>query len=687
MGSVARWLVGVLGVLVVAVVLIVVFFQWSWLRGPLESRLSSLTGKQVHIDGPITGTKAWVPQITAKDIRIDEPDFKAAPEVAKIDTFALTIDLKALLRGKLNFPTIDIDAPVLDLLKGPDGKANWDIASEASGPGSRGDMPIIGKLTVKNGKVSYRDIARHLTVNGTVKSIAATGGTGEGAFTMEGNGTYRNAPFTIKLKGGSLNDLRETTKPYDINATASVGKTKVSVAGTVTDPFKLTDMNLKMTAEGDNAHDLYPIFGIPAPSTPPYHLAGTLDRDGKAWLFKNFAGTVGKSDLEGLLRFETEGRKRIFVGGDLKSKNLNFADLGMLVGAPGATSGDRPISETQKMLEQKQEQTGRVLPDAPLDLDEVRNVDASITFKGEHVVAQNLPIDNVDMHMTLDNGLLSLKPLKIGVAGGQIDSNIVIDARADTVATDYDLKFSRFQVGQIFKKAGFPEGGTGTINGRIRLHGTGNSVRKSLGSADGQVSAIVDNGTISELVANGLGLDIARVLGVLIGGDAQVRLNCLVVDFKAEKGLMTARSFILDTDAALSTAKGTISLTDEKIDLSIHGDPKNATPVALGGPIEVGGTFRKPSMGLGAEAYARGGAAVALGALLAPLAAVAAFIDAGDVKDANCAGLEQQAANRSNAIPPGTRHMPDAPGKHGVTKKAAPKSEAARPKKPTTAPE
>src|ERR1700743_1315498 len=253
MGSVTRWLLGVVGVLGVAVFLIVVFFQWNWLKGPLESRLSALTGKQVHIDGPITGTKAWVPEITAKDIRIDEPCFKAAPKVAKIDTFALTIDLKALLHGKLNFPTIDIDAPTLDLLRGADGKANWDIASEASGPSSRGNMPIIGKLTVKNGKLSYRDAARHGTIDAAIKTIAATGGSGEGAFTLEGNGTYGRAPFTIKLKGGSLNDLRETTKPYDLNATAAVGKTRVTVTGTVTDPFKLTDMNLKMTADGDNA--------------------------------------------------------------------------------------------------------------------------------------------------------------------------------------------------------------------------------------------------------------------------------------------------------------------------------------------------------------------------------------------------------------------------------------------------
>src|SRR6185312_15437731 len=134
------------------------------------------------------------------------------------------------------------------------------------------------------------------------------------------------------------------------------------------------------------------------------------------------------------------------------------------------------------------------------------------------------------------------------------------------------------QVQRIFEKAGFPQGGTGTIYGRIRLHGTGNSVRKSLGTANGQVSAMVDKGTISNLVANGL-------------------------DLGVDKGQMTPRTFILDTDAALDTAKGSISLTDEEIDLSIHADPKNATPVALGGPIEVGGSFRKPSLGLGAEAY------------------------------------------------------------------------------------
>ena len=49
MRPVWKWIGGVVGVLVVAVVLVVALFNWNWLRGPLESRLSAATGKDVTI--------------------------------------------------------------------------------------------------------------------------------------------------------------------------------------------------------------------------------------------------------------------------------------------------------------------------------------------------------------------------------------------------------------------------------------------------------------------------------------------------------------------------------------------------------------------------------------------------------------------------------------------------------------
>jgi uncharacterized protein involved in outer membrane biogenesis len=651
------WIAGIIGVLVVAIVLVVVFFQWSWLKGPLEARLSAMTGKKVTIDGPITGTKSWVPTIHFSQVRIEAPEFTAAPKVATIGDVAVSIDLKQLLHGKIDFPEIDIEKPDLDLLRQADGKANWDIAADSKGPSSRSSMPIIGLLKIDDGKIVYDDVGKHTKIDAAIKTVAAKGGSGEGAFTVEGHGVYRQAPFTISLKGGSLNDLRDTKDPYKVEASASVGTTRLTIAGTVTNPFKLTDLDLQATAQGENAEDLYPIFGIPAPSTPPYHLSGFVDRDGDTWRFKNFTGTVGKSDLEGTLKF-VERDKRLFLGGDLTSKKLDFADLGLLVGAPGSTAAGRPVSETQKELAHKQETSGRVLPDAPLNLNEVRNVDADITFKGEHIQAQTLPLDDVTLHLVLDHGLLSLKPLDVGVAGGKIDSDIVIDARGPVVETDYDVRLEKFQIQQFFQRAGFPQGGSGFIYGRIRLHGAGDSVRKSLGTSNGEATATIANGTISNLAADILGLDVAKALGLLITGDKQIALRCMVVDFQVDNGLMKPRTLLLDTDSTIVNGKGSINLADEHLDLSISGENKSASPLSLGGPILIGGTFLHPTAGLGAKAIAKGAGAVALGVLLTPIAAALAFIDPGDAKDADCSKLEQQATDATAVVPAGTKHIP-----------------------------
>jgi uncharacterized protein involved in outer membrane biogenesis len=646
-----RWAFGGLGIFVALIVLIVIFFDWNWLKPPLEGRLSALTGKSVRIVGPLTGEWAWVPHVTLSQIQIAESKSTAAAKVATIDRLTVTIDLQHLLRGRLDFPEIDIAHPVLDLRRDASGKANWDIAAEAKGPNDRHSMPIIGNLKIHNGEVKYRDNAKQIAIDAAIATLSAHGGSGEDSVTLDGQGTYRGAPFTIHVKGGALNDLRDTEKPYDVDLKSTVGDTKVAIVGTVTDPFKLTDMLVKLTAEGDNAEELYTIFGIPAPPTPPYRLTGTVDRDGDDWIFKNFSGTVGNSDLSGSLRFAPK-RIRMFVSGNLDSKHLNFADLGLLVGAPGSTAPGKNASNQQRKMAEDYHRSDRVLPDAHLRLNEVRNVDADVVFKGEHVENQDLPLENADVHVKLDNAVLRLDPLRVGVAGGRIDATIVIDARNEPVATDYDVRFHKFQLQQFFQRAGVEHGATGAIDGRIRLHGIGDSVRRSLGSSTGEASAIVDNGTISNLVSDLLGLDIARSLGLLISGDQQIALRCMVTDFQVENGIMTPRIFILDTDATTVTGTGTISLAGERLDLALRGKQKKPSPLDLGGPITVGGTFKNPDFGLGKEAIVRGGAAVALGVILTPLASILGFIEPGDSNDADCIGLEHDAQNKAASQPP-----------------------------------
>jgi len=71
----------------------------------------------------------------------------------------------------------------------------------------------------------------------------------------------------------------------------------------------------------------------------------------------------------------------------------------------------------------------------------------------------------------------------------------------------------------------------------------------------------------------------------------------------------------------------------------------------LRSPILVRGHLRKPSVGLDAGKTAlQTGVAAALGSLLTPFAAIAAFVDPGLAKDADCSALFEE-ARQSGAQP------------------------------------
>src|SRR3546814_21048619 len=62
------------------------------------------------------------------------------------------------------------------------------------------------------------------------------------------------------------------------------------------------------------------------------------------------------------------------------------------------------------------------------------------------VEAPNVPRNAVDLELTLQDGLLHLKPLRLGVAGGLVNADIRLDARHDRVTTDYDIRLSKFRL-------------------------------------------------------------------------------------------------------------------------------------------------------------------------------------------------------------------------------------------------
>jgi uncharacterized protein involved in outer membrane biogenesis len=182
------------------------------------------------------------------------------------------------------------------------------------------------------------------------------------------------------------------------------------------------------------------------------------------------------------------------------------------------------------------------------------------------------------------------------------------------------------------------------MGGRAKLVGNGSSTAQMLASANGDAALIMDGGAVGELMLRLSNLDLANSLLVLLGGDKQVPINCLLGTFKAVDGDFVVQTLVLDTPKVNINGSGDVNFADETLHLRLVSQSKGFSLASLRGPIAISGTFThplvRPELG---GAVARGGLAVVLGAVTAGIGALIPLLDFGKDKESHCTALISQA--------------------------------------------
>ena len=624
----------VLAVLALVVAVLVLLWDWNWFKGPVERTVQARTGRSFEIGGNLDVDLGRITTIRADALRLGNADWSKQPDMAVADRLELRIEPLALLfRREVRIPEIRLARPRVRLETGPKGVGNWVFGTTSKG----GDMPAFRRIWIDDGHLQYIDAAADTDIDLKVASRAPKRPGAAAPIEIDGGGHWSGNRFTLGGHAESPLELQNTDKPYRIDLRAVAGATRAHARGTLLDPFRLRDFDLRMALSGNNLEDLYPLLGIALPPSPPYALDGRFTRDGNTWKYDDFTGKVGDSDLSGSASVATGGA-RPFLRANLVSKRLDFDDLAGFIGSAPQASGNEAINPELKALAAQQAASPRVLPDTPYALEKLRAMDADVRLKAHRINAPSLPLDDMDAHLKLDDGLLQLEPLNFGVAGGDIRSNIRMNAREATIRTRADITAKGLDLGKLFPDAKLTRDAIGKLGGRVVITGTGNSIAKMLGSADGNIALGMGAGQISNLLLEFAGIDIYESLKFLIGKDHKVPIRCAFGDFGVQDGLMTSRALAFDTTDTIIVGEGTVNLRDETLDLLLKPRPKDRSILTLRSPLVVGGTFKDPSfrpdfkrLGL------RGAIAVALGSI-APPAALLATIDLGGGKDSDCGG-------------------------------------------------
>lgn len=625
-----KWTAAIVLTLAVGLVLFVELSGWNALREPIARRVSAASGRSFAINGDLDVSFSWRPlraRIVANDLVMGNAAGSREAHMAQIRQVEATIDLPKLLGGRLEFPAIALSGPRIVLEVDAAGAANWHL-----GGGQQTDQapsfPTIGALRIDQGSLSYRDAAQKTDLALEFKTVERAENADPYRLEIAGKGRFKGLATTIKAEAGALLALRHSAQPYPIRASAQIGTTRARIDGLLLDPLEPKGEELNFTLEGSDLALLFPLIGVPIPPTPAYRLAGFLDHEGEVWTFRNFKGRVGQSDLAG--HFTVDRRQQPQrISAELVSKQILMRDLGGFV---GADRGTRPARTPPP--------SDRVLPAETFSLDKLKAANADVHFRGEKVVTGGIPLSQLKVHLVVRDGVLTLAPLNFGVAGGSLLTQIEIDGRAPRIVTHAQIVAKGLHLGQLFPTSRLAGANTGTFGGRAMLEGRGNSIAQMLASSNGEAGLIMDGGTVGELMLRLANLDIANSFVLLLGGDRQLPIHCLVGNFKAVDGDFRVQELVLDTPKVNVVGSGSVSFVDESLELRLVPQSKGFSLASLRGPIAVSGSFKAPRLRPEmAGVIARGGLAVALGAATAGVGALLPLLDFGQDTGSNCGAL------------------------------------------------
>ncbi len=635
-------------VLLALAVILIASFDWNRAKPWLDEKVEAASGRRFAINGDLslswqppphaTGWQRLVPwpHLRAKDVVLGNPDWATTgPDMARVRQVDISFNPLALLHHTVAIRSLVLTDPHLVLERGKGERANWHLGKQQQQAPSRWKFDL-HNLGLEQGKVRYVDPAKKADFTTDIDTLP------DGGVKWRSDGRFNKEALSGHGRAGAILSLQASDVRYPVQGEVQIGQTTVTIDGTLTNPLHASALDVKLKLLGASMADLFSFSGVLLPETPKFSTEGRLSgnlKPGAIHLrYQDFKGKVGSSDLAGTLEYKQQ-QPRSRLSGKVVSHYLDLSDLRALIGAGG---GNRKSNASVK------QPPGKVLPVAPFRTDRWKGMDADVEFNGEKIVqSKRLPLDHLYTRIEMNNSVLSLKPLNFGVAGGKVETRIRINGRQDPPAAQLKISARGLRLSKMFPDVRQMRASTGQLHGDGELSGTGESIAKLLGSADGHVEALVTSGSVSKLILEAMGLNIGAVVAAKIFGDKQVQLNCMVADFEVDNGLMKARTFVVDTSDALINIGGNINLASEKLGLAIHTKTKGVRLLSLRSPLHVAGTFKNPDIGIDKGAVAaRAGAAAALGILAAPVAALLALAQPGPGESNPCQELVGHADTR-----------------------------------------
>ncbi|SFH53111.1 AsmA family protein [Modicisalibacter xianhensis] len=486
-----------------------------------------------------------------------------------------------------------------------------------------------GELIADNTSVDYRLPSQDLFLHINADAIDLAGSSAPGV-RLQGRGRHNGKPFEYDLKVGPLFNLRNPGKPYPVQGQVTSEQSRLYVDGTIEKPLELGRIRTSFELSGPNPARLNTLTGLNFPALPPYELRGELRVRDDLVRMLNFDGTFGNSDINGDMRLRLGERDMLWA--TLHSQRLDLDDLAPLTGSPPETGSGESASPAQQARARQEGGRQDLFSDRQWDLQGLRRMDAHVVYSADNVDSEYVPLSDVSLDLTLENGVLTLDPLRMGLGGGTVVAQLRLDAHGQVLDGNLDLSVRQVNLKPVLRRAGaseVAEDSAGTLGGQGQVRFAGGSMDEVMASLNGRLELAMSGGRLDMLLLEGVGLDAGEALMAALADADKVPLRCAYTRLDAESGIARVDQFFISTVDSNITGGGEIDLDHERLDLAFEAHPKDPSLLASDSPVQVQGPLTEPQVDVvSGELIARGVLSL-LGAVVAPPLAILPWVEPG----------------------------------------------------------
>ncbi|WP_058119730.1 AsmA family protein [Photobacterium kishitanii] len=401
------------------------------------------------------------------------------------------------------------------------------------------------------------------------------------------DGRAANKPVAINLDSVSLKQANDGRKSIPVKLSANVGEISFKAQSQVVLPIDPKKLNLTFEATTPNLNHFDDFTGIKLPPYGPVKVAASLSMDKIGYHLRNMIINVGSSTLKGHGDFLPP----------LKSDGRNRPDVKLVLNAPFIQINDFKLKNWQAWLPENQKSKQVIASNhQPVDAISPQGLNLlNAVFK--------LNVGNVrsgkdwlgagKLDWTLNNGLLTLKPLHIQLPGGDINIDGSVVAKGDKFAIKLNGLVKNFDYGIIARRIDPKTDMHGKISAKFNLSSIANTPESLMNNANGFIGFAAWPKAFQANLIDLWAVSLAdAVLPTFTTKDNSV-LNCVAGGFNIHNGNMKQRDLLLDTSRI--QVHGAFDASYKKRDFNLYLSPqsKKAQIFSLQTPIEVHGTFDK----------------------------------------------------------------------------------------------